>query len=374
MTLDVIHCILSDIKGHNSVFLVGSYRNNEIECPNHPLTMLVDKLKEYQVQPTEVHLGGLEAADLNALVSDALGLFPRMTQSLSDIIQRKTEGNPFYVLEFLKSLVERNLLHYSLRERRWPERIGSEQISEDISDLLALKIGCIPEERRRALIIASCFGTAIGSDAVNAMNEVAEYSFFGRELECAYAEGFMERDSPSSFKFAHDKVREAAYGQLKEEDRDMLHYDIGIALLNSCRELVSDHMLFLCVDQLNRGQAMISSREEVLEAVQMNYSAASQALASCDFIAALRYAKIALNLVEQRNQLADCKNISLVMANAAYACGHFEEASAAIEAILQEEATLDEKLKFDVYDLKITMVSLSVCVDNKLLLHCLKVF
>ncbi len=119
MTLDVIHCILSDIKGQNSVFLVGSYRNNEIECPNHPLTMFIDKLKEYQVQPTEVHLGGLEAADLNALVSDALGLFPRMSQSLSDIIQRKTEGNPFYVLEFLKSLVERNLLYYSLRERRW---------------------------------------------------------------------------------------------------------------------------------------------------------------------------------------------------------------------------------------------------------------
>ncbi len=88
-------------------------------------------------------------------------------------------------------------------ERRWlwdAERIRSEQISEDISDLLALKIGFIPEERRRALIIASCFGNTIGCDVVDAMNEVTEYSFFGRELEleCAYAEaeGLMERDSP----------------------------------------------------------------------------------------------------------------------------------------------------------------------------------
>ena len=103
-TLDVIHCILSDIKGNNCVFVVGSYRNNEIESHSHPLRMFIDKLEECQVQLTKVHLDGLEAAELNTLVSDALGLFPRLSRSLSDIIQRKTKGNPFYVLEFLKSL------------------------------------------------------------------------------------------------------------------------------------------------------------------------------------------------------------------------------------------------------------------------------
>eukprot|EP00985_Skeletonema_marinoi_P014091 scaffold7076_cov153-Skeletonema_marinoi.AAC.4 len=361
VTLDVINCILSDIKGNNCVFVVGSYRNHEIECQNHPLSMFIYKLEECQVQPTKIHLNGLEAADLNTLISDALGLFPRMSRLLSNIIQRKTEGNPFYVLEFLKSLVERNLLQYSLRERRWvwdAEKIESEQISENVSELLTRKISSISEESQRALRIVSCFGTSICSDVVHALSEVAEYSFLGRELEYAYSDGFMERDSPSGgYKFAHDKVREAAYGQMKEEDRNMLHYDIGVALLNRAEGLESDNMLFLCVDQLNRGQAMISTPEEVLEAVEMNHSAASQALATCDFTAALKYAKTALKLVGEGNQFADYKSILFVMANAAYSCGLYEEASTAIDAILQQEASLDEKFKFDVYDLKITMLS-----------------
>jgi len=361
VTLDVINCILSDIKGNNCVFVVGSHRNHQIECQNHPLHMFIDRLEECQVQPTKIHLHGLEAADLNTLISDALGLFPRMSRALSNIIQRKTEGNPFYVLEFLKSLVERNLLQYSLRERRWvwdAEKIESEQISENVSELLTRKFSSIPEERQRALHIVSCFGTSIGSDVVHAMSEVAEYSFLGRELEYAYSDGFMERDSPSGgYKFAHDKVREAAYGQMKEEDRNMLHHDIGVALLNKGEGLESDNMLFLCVDQLNRGQAMISTPEEVLEAVKMNHGAASQALAACDFTAALKYAKTALKLVGEGNQFADFKKILFVMANAAYSCGVYEEASIAIDAILQDEVSLDEKFKFDVYDLKITMVS-----------------
>ena len=223
-TLDVIHCILSDTKGNNCVGFVGSYRSNEVESDNHPMSVFKDKLEACQVQATKVHLDGIEEAELNTLVSDALGIFPRMCLSLSNIIQRKTKGNPFYVLEFLKSLIDRNLLQFGLRERRWiwdDEKISSEQISESVSELLAQKISSLPEERQRALQIASCFGTSISSVVVYSLSDEVEYRFFGRELECAYNEGFLEKVAPSGdFRFAHDRVREAVYfGQIREEDR-----------------------------------------------------------------------------------------------------------------------------------------------------------
>ena len=218
----MIQCILSDIKGNNSVVFVGNYRSNEVESQEHPMSIFIDKLEACQVQSTKIHLDGLTEAELNKLISDSLGIFPRISVSLSRIIQRKTKGNPFYVLEFLKSLVERNLLQYSLRERRWAwdeEKIGSEQISESVSDLLAQKICSLPEERQRALRIASCL-TSISNTVVSSISEVTEYSFFRHELECSYNEGFVEKIVPSGdFKFAHDRVREAVYSQMKEEDR-----------------------------------------------------------------------------------------------------------------------------------------------------------
>ena len=220
----MIHCILSDIKGNNCVGFVGSYRSNEVEFDNHPMSVFKDKLEACQVQSIKIHLGGLGEAELNTLVSDALGIFPRICLSLSNIIQRKTKGNPFYVLEFLKSFIDRNLLQFGLRERRWiwdDEKISSEQISESVSELLAQKISSLPEERQRALQIASCFGTSISSAMVYSLSDEVEYHFFGRELECAYNEGFVEKVAPSGdFKFAHDRVREAVYfGQIREEDR-----------------------------------------------------------------------------------------------------------------------------------------------------------
>lgn len=366
----MIYCILSDMKGDNSVFVVGSYRSNEVETHSHPLRLFIDKLEECHVQLTKVHLEGLERVEVSTLVSDALGLFPRLSQSLSEIVLRKTKGNPFYVLEFLKSLVEQNLLQYSLRERRWvwdAEKIGSEQISESVSELLAQKISSLPKERQAALKIASCFGTSISSALVSSMSEAADYFFFGRELACAYSEGFMERDVPSGgYKFAHDKVAEAAYGQMDEEDRFRLHYDIGVVLRNSSGGLASDNKLFLCVDHINRGQTMINGSQELLEVVQMNHSAASKALKACHYTAALRYAKTALKLIEQENPFASSKRIMImsVMANAAYACGHLKEASGALDAILRDEASLDEKFKFDVYDLKITMVCLLILTNE----------
>ena len=372
MSLDVIQCILSDIKGSSRVFVVGSYRNNEI-TPYHPLRTFIDKIEEGQVVSTKIHLEGLKAADVNLLLSDTLGLFPRITRSLSIAIQRKTEGNPFYVLEFIKSLVERNLLNYSPRERRWvwdEGKIGSEQISENVSELLAQKMSNIPEERQRALKIASCFGTSIRNDVVSSMNEVAEYSFLGRELECAYAAGFLERDIQSSgYKFAHDKVREAAYCQMTDYEQKRLHYDIGQVLLDNSAGLVTDKKLFLCADQINRGLTIISAPEEILKVIQMNHNAASVALKAWEFTAAHRYAKTALKLAGEGNLSADYDRISFIMANAACACGRYDEATNAIESILQHEDSLEEKLKFDVYDLKITMVSCHSGSQHVQLLH-----
>ena len=117
-------------------------------------------------------------------------------------------------------------------------------------------------------------------------------------------------------------------------------------------------VFFICVEQMNLGHApIINEPEKVLQVVQMNHKAASKALKACDFTAALGYATTSLNLLGgEVEHLAD-KSILLVMANAAHACGNNEMASCAIEAILKDEASLDETTKLNTYELKITMVS-----------------
>jgi predicted ATPase len=68
---------------------------------------------------TMLSLEGLNPKDLNTMIFDALSTFPGISEPLSDIIFEKTKGNPFFVLAFMRLLVDRRLLDYRINTRRW---------------------------------------------------------------------------------------------------------------------------------------------------------------------------------------------------------------------------------------------------------------
>eukprot|EP00984_Skeletonema_dohrnii_P028480 scaffold18486_cov59-Skeletonema_dohrnii-CCMP3373.AAC.1 len=115
--LDVIHTFLSDTMG-SCMFFVGTYRDNEVHA-DHAVFDLMKKLESSHVPTNKVSLTGLDRDDLNTMISDALCLYPRICNSLSEVVMQKTKGNPFFVLEFIKSLKDRDLLKYNFHQKRW---------------------------------------------------------------------------------------------------------------------------------------------------------------------------------------------------------------------------------------------------------------
>lgn len=94
MTLEVIQHILCDDASEGSCCLfVGSYRSNEVTS-DHAVFRLMKELEQSKVSSVQkLTLDGVKCEDLNVLISDALCLFPRLTQCLSSIIHEKTEGS-----------------------------------------------------------------------------------------------------------------------------------------------------------------------------------------------------------------------------------------------------------------------------------------
>ena len=82
--LKLIEGILSDKDG-SSLFFVGSYRSNEIQ-DGHALYHFMDSLS---VNFTKINLFGINYNDLNTMISDAMGIFPRLCAPLSDVIFSK---------------------------------------------------------------------------------------------------------------------------------------------------------------------------------------------------------------------------------------------------------------------------------------------
>lgn len=121
------------------LLLIGAYRDVEVD-DSHALTRLVTGLQGSDVPLLQLHLGPLKLPDTTALVAACLGLpahdpgHGQRCAELGALVQEKTEGNPFYCLQFLRSLVKDGLLHFdkhtgecrsaTMRTRRVSSEVG----------------------------------------------------------------------------------------------------------------------------------------------------------------------------------------------------------------------------------------------------------
>jgi predicted ATPase len=146
VSLGIIHAVLSDNEGASTVLFVGTYRDNI--PPTHIVFRFSGWLSKFNVSWTTIHLHGINLDEVNSMVSDSLGIFPHLCESLSRVILRKTSGNPFFVKTFLWSLVDKQLLVYSLREKQWQwnlDEITSQDITPNVLDLLSAKLRNLSE-------------------------------------------------------------------------------------------------------------------------------------------------------------------------------------------------------------------------------------
>jgi len=216
-SLHLIRSLLCDTKGGCFMF-VGSYRDNEVTS-DHPIFDLMNNIRMGGVRSTSVHLCGLSKQDLNQMIAEMLCILPRLCSPLSDILTEKTEGNPYFLLVFLRSLVDRRLLKYSLREKKWiwdEGKIRSEHITDNVLYLLSSKMTSLDEDIQLVLKVISCFGIKCDDRVIEHLSKTSKYTGIEDWINKAVKEGYLLQ---GKFRFVHDKVREAAYSLIPEREK-----------------------------------------------------------------------------------------------------------------------------------------------------------
>ncbi len=220
--LAVVESFLCDGTGLACVLFVGTYRSNEV-AHDHEIFCLERRLNSSGVPTTMLSLEGLNPKDLNTMVSDALCIFPRIVEPLSDIIYQKTKGNPFFALSFMRSLVDRGLLEYNCNTRRWSwddDDVSAMDVTDNVLYLLSSKMSGLSTSTQSALKVAACFGIKIKESVVEALSIDVEHSDIRDMLDQVVKEGFMVKCGSSDYQFVHDNVREAAYSLIPEIEQD----------------------------------------------------------------------------------------------------------------------------------------------------------
>ncbi len=334
-TLELLESLLKD-PDVRSFLLIGAYRSNEVSS-RHPLRRTLETIRKTEVAVDEIVLTHLHADEIGTMIVETLHCKCEQAKPLAALVYEKTGGNPFFAKQFLSALAEEKLIAFDPKLTAWTwdlERIQTKGYTDNIADLMIGKLNRLPESTREVLKQLACLGNSAETAKLGMVSEVSEEDIHSALREAVNVGLVFRRDS-SSYAFLHDRIQEAAYALVPEDERAAMHLRIGRLLAGNTPSDKSEEMTFEIVNQLNRGVVLITSTEECEQVAELNLAAANRAKAATDYASSLIYLATGKALLE-KNYREEC---------CCYAVGFAIELSLAeCEFLTGEPATAEARL------------------------------
>ena len=354
------------------LFLIGAYRDNEVDA-GHPLAQTLNTLESTGARLHHTSLGPLELSDLTQFVRDTLQGKLSDSEPLARLIIEKTGGNPFFVIQFLKTLKQEGFLEFQPKDGRWTcrmEAVRRAGMTDNVIDLMTQKIRRLSTESQHVLTLAACIGNMFDLDTLAIVSQQPDTTA-AEGLRAALEEGlvlpttlpyadFSDQEpnaalpTTPSYTFLHDRVQQAAYALVPDQQKPLVHLTVGRLLLQRWDAAIVEEKAFDVVHHLNRGSSLIVDDAERLTLVRLNLSAGRRAKVSTAYQPALGYLEAALGLVseEQWNSEYDLMfTLHVEAAECKYLCGRFDEADRDFDLLLKRACTRLDKAQ--VYALRI---------------------
>ena len=203
------------------LLIVGTYRDAEIG-PEHPLADLLADLRRDRLLE-RVSLDGLEEGEVATLIASHAG--HEAPAGLVETVHEQTEGNPFFVEEVMRHLIETGVVFE--RGGRWTSALTPDEIGvpEGVKEVLARRLGRLSDSCRAALAQAAVLGREFSFEVLRAMTAADDEELIAVVEEAVGAQLVVEvtgRSSPA-YAFTHALVRETLYGALSGPRKQRMH-------------------------------------------------------------------------------------------------------------------------------------------------------
>jgi tetratricopeptide (TPR) repeat protein len=206
------------------VLLLGTYRDVEVGR-QHPLETSLRALeRERLVERISVRRLGREGTV--RLIADRTG--QDLSGEFAEVVYRHTDGNPLFVQEVLRALIERGDVYR--REGHWESRdIAEIGVPESVRATIADRASRLSERAQEALHQASVLGQAFDFGDLQAVAGLPEDELEAA-LEEALAAGLVYESGDDGYAFNHALTQRALYTDLPRRRRRRLHLAAGEAL------------------------------------------------------------------------------------------------------------------------------------------------
>ncbi|NER95151.1 MAG: AAA family ATPase, partial [Symploca sp. SIO1B1] len=363
------------------LLLIGAYRDNEVD-ETHPLRQTLERMQKAGARVNQVWLQPLAIQDINQLIADTLNCTTEKSKPLAHLIRQKTQGNPFFLTQLLQSLYRDNLLSFKRHQNCWHwnieeiERVG---ITDNVVDLTIGKITKLDDKTQKILQLAACIGNQFDLEVLCTVNNKSPIAT-ARELQPALEAGlilplsndykipllwnqeeissntsetdstFIPKISYIPYEFLHDRVQQAAYALIPEDEKKSVHLQVGYFLLENTQENELEENIFDIVNQLNEGSELITEQLAKDNLGRLNFKAGKKAKTSIAYQTALNYLEKCLELSSENSWQEDYQStleIHLIILELLYLNNEFKRIEDFAEGIIKEVKNIIDLVEVD---------------------------
>ena len=289
-TLDMLTHVARSLSG-TRLLVVGTYRDVEVHR-GHPLSEVLTELRRV-TSINRVGLRGLNVDQVQQMMSSIA--VQEVSWGLSEAVHQQTEGNPLFVQEVLRYLVEEGV--FAREDRRTTGQAPlSISIPEGLRDVIGKRLSRLSPECNRVLRTAAVIGRTFRADVLQRVAEFSEDDLFAALEEAKKVAVVEERDAVGgvpSFSFTHAFFRQMLYKEIITPRRIRLHQQVGRAIEEVHGPRLEEH-----AGQLAEHFANSSDAPDLAKALEYAEMAARGAAAVYAYAEAVRLTEHALQVQE----------------------------------------------------------------------------
>ncbi|UCF85588.1 MAG: AAA family ATPase, partial [Desulfobacteraceae bacterium] len=236
---DYLKTFLDSIAGAR-LFLVFTYRPEYVHTWG---------TKSYLSQITLNRLSNRESL---AMVTHLLGT-EDIDSDLEDSILEKTEGVPFFIEEFIKSLKDLKIIERKDSTYLLAKNIQEVTIPATIQDVIMARVDILPEGVKELLQIGSVIEREFNHELVKQVSHISEKELLSRLSTLKDSELLFERGiyPESTYIFKHALTQEVVYGSILKSTKKKLHNQIGQAIEELYKDNLHEHYGVLAEHYIN---------------------------------------------------------------------------------------------------------------------------
>ncbi|MGD8765953.1 MAG: adenylate/guanylate cyclase domain-containing protein, partial [Desulfobacteraceae bacterium] len=226
---DLLKNLLESIPGAK-VFLIFTYRPEFVHTWGR---------RSYHSQ---VNLNRLSNRESLAMVSNILGM-SNIGNNLENLILQKTEGIPFFIEEFIRSLKDLDIIEIKDNKLALKKDLRNLTIPSTIQDVIMARVDSLPDGVKEILQVASAIEREFSFSLIKEVTALPEKKLISdlsvlKDYELLYERGVYPQ---SSFIFKHALTREVVYDSILSSRKKKLHEKIGAAFETLHEKNIKEH-------------------------------------------------------------------------------------------------------------------------------------